>query len=100
MTVCVARGAGPHTFFKSDEIEGLTTVEILAKLKVQDSVLAFENRNFWAVLESTSNPLEMHPELIQNENVRAYTEPEARLKVLPASLGASCGRAFNYLRFK
>ena len=39
MTVCVARGAGPHTFFKSDEIEGLTTAEILAKLKVQDSVL-------------------------------------------------------------
>ena len=95
MTVCVARGAGPHTFFKSDEIEGLTTAEILAKLKVQDSVLAFENRNFWAVLESTSNPLEMHPELIRNENVRAYTEPEARLKVLPASLGASCGRAFE-----
>ena len=95
MTVCVARGAGPHAFLDANEIQSSTANEILADLQEKESILAFENQNFWEPLCGSEKPLELHPELVTNEKFRKYSISETHLKVVSQVLADSCGRAFE-----
>lgn len=95
MSVCISRGAGPHSFFEADEVKSSTSSEIIAKLNVQDSILTFEDENYWDPIDPSAKPVEIHPELITNEKFRKYSTPKSHLTLASSTLAEYCGRAFQ-----
>ncbi|OHT06097.1 hypothetical protein TRFO_26021 [Tritrichomonas foetus] len=64
MSVCIVRGAGPHSVLNASDLEDKTAQDVLASIGIsKDYFLAYENENFWEAIESDSLPLSKYPDI-------------------------------------